>query len=195
MTVIDIMNNGTNSSDGLVHMDREALYRLFNVFLSVHLHSGDIEAPRGQRLQIGGNKTFGLTETTRDPASSPWPSTSAMPAEFGAPVEIPTAAPREDVALLLSVMLTTFCVFVCFLVLLAVKCCAHLCCIDLLYYIAHCGRPPPMKRSGTPSVEPVVVRLLPKRASLERLLEKDGNARKKAGAPRVEKKPFYKHSV
>ncbi|KAH7958954.1 hypothetical protein HPB49_025924 [Dermacentor silvarum] len=188
----------TNSSDNLVSVRHDALSRLLNIFLSVHLHSGDIEQPAKRWLEKDPNDTIRLLATLNDSSSSiaPWSSSpSAIPVEFGAPVQVATAAPREDVELLLSVMLTTACVFLCFLLLLTVKCCANLCCIDLLYCIAHCGRRPPTVKPDPKSAEPVVLRLLPDRASLERLLREEDSAKKKAGPSRFEKKTFYLHSV
>ncbi|XP_054923109.2 uncharacterized protein [Dermacentor andersoni] len=188
----------TNSSDNLVSVRHDALSRLLNVFLSVHLHSGDINTPAKGWLEKEPNDTLRLLATVNDSSSSmaPWPSSpSAVPVEFGAPVLVATAAPREDVELLLSVMLTTACVLICFLLLLAIKCCANLCCIDLLYCIAHCGRRPPTAKPDPKSTEPVVVRLLPDRASLERLLRNEDRTKKEADASRIEKKVFYLHSV
>ncbi|KAH6933189.1 hypothetical protein HPB50_013022 [Hyalomma asiaticum] len=120
----------------------EALQR----FLSVHLHSGDIETPVKQLIPLDINSTLGVLVTANSSSSAAvsLSSAPAVPAEFGAPVIEATAAPREDVEVLLSVMLTTACVFLCFLLLLTIKCCANLCCIDLLYCIAHCGRRPLM---------------------------------------------------
>lgn len=187
--------NVTNSTYDVVSVRRDALSRLFNVFLSVHLHSGDIETPVKHLVPLDTNSTVGMLVTANS-SSSPAVSLSsapAVPAEFGAPVIEATAAPREDVEMLLSVMLTTACVFLCFLLLLTIKCCANLCCIDLLYCIAHCGRRPLMATPEPRTVEPVVVRLLPDHASLERLLGEEHNG-KKAKAPRKEKK-FYMHSV
>lgn len=185
-----------NTSYKLLSVRSDALSRLFNVFLSVHLHSGDIETPDKQWLSKDPNDTLGLLATLNNSSSSAvsLSATSAVPAEFGAPVVVAPAAPRDDVEMLLSVMLTTACVFLCFILLLAIKCCANLCCIDLLYCIAHCGRRPIRPTPEPRIVEPVVVRLLPDRASLERLLREEVRG-KKMEASRMEKKKFYMHSV
>ncbi|KAL1475828.1 hypothetical protein MTO96_036992 [Rhipicephalus appendiculatus] len=50
----------TNSSDNLVSVRSDALSRLFNVFLSVHRHSADIETPDKQWLSKDPNNTLGL---------------------------------------------------------------------------------------------------------------------------------------
>ncbi|KAL3189249.1 hypothetical protein MRX96_002919 [Rhipicephalus microplus] len=189
----------TNSSDNLVSVRSDALSRLFSIFLSVHRHSGDINTPDKQWLLEDPNNTLGILAMTNSSSSAvSLSATSAVPAEFGAPVVVAPAALRDDVEMLLSVMLTTACVFLCFMFLLAIKCCANLCCINLLYCIAHCGRRPDLGVSvWTPDpriVEPVVVRLLPDRASLERLLHEEGSGKKKE-ASRMEKKKFYKRSV
>lgn len=170
-----LLNARGNASDGgaLVAVDRETLSRLFKVFLSVHLHSGDIQPPAKQWLPRHHNTTVGPAPADN---GTSW-NTAGVP-EFGAPVSLEPAAPREDVALLLSVILTTACVFLCFLVLLAVKCCANVCCIDLLYCIAHCGRRPGAPRLPAVSEDRVVVRLSPKRSSLERLLQPSDDATK-----------------
>lgn len=68
-------------------------------------------------------------------ASNRTGSTNETGTEFGAPVASDPSV--EDVAVLVSVLLTTLLVFLCFLVLLAVKCCAELCCIDLLYCMSY----------------------------------------------------------
>lgn len=184
-----------NSSYNLVSVRSDALSRLFNVFLSVHLRSGDIETPDKQWLSKDPNDTLGLLTTLNISSSAvSLSTTSAVPAEFGAPVVVASAAPRDDVEMLLSVMLTTACVFLCFIFLLAIKCCANLCCIDLLYCIAHCGRRPIRPTPEPRIVEPVVVRLLPDRASLERLLREEVSS-KKMEASRMQKKKFYMHSV
>lgn len=188
-----LLNASGNASDGatLVAVDRETLSRLFKVFLSVHLHSGDIEPPAKQWLPLHHNTTVGFDGTPSSPAAevngTSW--TTGVP-EFGAPVPPEPAAPLEDVTLLLSVILTTACVFLCFLVLLAVKCCADVCCIDLLYCIAHCGRRPGAPRPLAVSEDRVVVRLSPKRSSLERLLQPSEGATK----ARQQEKAFM-HSV
>lgn len=174
--------SGNASDDTLVAVDRETLSRLFKVFLSVHLHSGEIiEQP--DRHPLHHTTTVG---NPADNGTSWTPSTGLS--EFGAPVSVEPAAPREDVALLLSVILTTACVFLCFLVLLAIKCCADVCCIDLLYCIAHCGRRPGAR--APVSEDRVVVRLSPKRSSLERLLQPSDAATK---AKQQEK--AFMHSV
>lgn len=185
----------TNSSDNLVSVRSDALSRLFSIFLSVHQHSGDINTPDKQWLLEDPNNTLGILAMANSSSSAvSLSATSAVPAEFGAPVVVAPAALRDDVEMLLSVMLTTACVFLCFMFLLAIKCCANLCCIDLLYCIAHCGRRPILATPDSRIVQPVVVRLLPDRASLERLLHEEGSG-KKVEASRMEKKKFYKRGV
>ncbi|CAN7985832.1 unnamed protein product, partial [Ixodes hexagonus] len=144
--------------EGSVLKDRNGtvLKQLFGLFLDLHQRSDGVEdVPPDQSHQVPASP-----RRLREDAS-PRLAANETGTEFGAPVS--SDLPEEDVAILVSVLLTTSLVFLCFLALLVVKCCAELCCIDLLYCMSHsCCRKPPD--------QVVVVRVAPKVQSLEHLL-------------------------
>ncbi|EEC01555.1 hypothetical protein IscW_ISCW000789 [Ixodes scapularis] len=132
------------------------LRHLFSLFLDLHKRSHDVDAvtPEPSRQASSSPRKF------RAGASNRTGSTNETGTEFGAPVASDPSV--EDVAVLVSVLLTTLLVFLCFLVLLAVKCCAELCCIDLLYCMSYRCRKSPD--------QVVVLQVVPNARSLERLL-------------------------
>ncbi|KAM7311563.1 uncharacterized protein LOC8024567 [Ixodes scapularis] len=132
------------------------LRHLFSLFLDLHQRSHDVDAvtPEPSRQASSSPRKF------RAGASNRTGSTNETGTEFGAPVASDPSV--EDVAVLVSVLLTTLLVFLCFLVLLAVKCCAELCCIDLLYCMSYRCRKSPD--------QVVVLQVVPNARSLERLL-------------------------
>ncbi|KAG0411291.1 hypothetical protein HPB47_011589 [Ixodes persulcatus] len=133
------------------------LRHLFSLFLDLHQRSRDVDGvtPEHSRQASFSPRKFRISCKAKEHCG-----TNETGTEFGAPVASDPSV--EDVAVLVSVLLTTSLVFLCFLVLLAVKCCAELCCIDLLYCMSYRCRKSPD--------QVVVLQVVPNARSLERLL-------------------------